>query len=346
MSQLSKIFFVGAVIFFMVYALDAMPQKVMSPFEKNRKGQKELYIEGEAQVYEPVIISDIVSIHYADAKTLAELIQSSNAFLSEKGHVIPDERNNVLWISDTPENLKKAKRFILQMDRPAKQVRIRAHIVNVDQSSIKELGLKFGTSNRSFSATQGSQLQMDMPLNIRDMGNFAVAIAKLGNDVLLDLELSALEKEGHAKMISKPELVAANRQTASISSGQDIPYQETTSGGGTSTTFKKAVLSLKVTPTITPNNKILLNLTVNQDKVSPLVVNGMPAVSTQEVQTQVLVNNGETIVLGGIYEEATHVSNERVPFLSSIPLLGVLFKGKTSNTERRELLIFVRPEVI
>jgi type IV pilus assembly protein PilQ len=173
-----------------------------------------------------------------------------------------------------------------------------------------------------------------------------VAIAKLGQGTLLDLELSALEREGRARIVSDPELITSNRQPALIESGQEIPYQEKTSSGATSVAFKKAVLSLKVTPEITPENRILLNLTVNQDKVDTLSVNGVPAISTQQVQSQVLLNDGETIVLGGIYEQINSNVTERIPFWSAIPVLGKLFTDKQTRSERKELLIFVTPKLV
>lgn len=329
-------------------------ESLKNPFDKNRTkvGNENLLLIGEINEHQQqekhaeVMASEAYYLHYADADTLSELIKSSGEFLSENGSVVSEVRSNMLWLNDTPDNLNKIKAFLWHADRPAKQVRIKAHIVNVDQSSVKELGLRFGTVNQIRSRNGADQLHMDMPLSISGAGNFTVAIAKLGSNTLLDLELSALEKEGHAKMISNPELVTLNRQTASIESGQEIPYQESTLSGATNIAFKKAVLSLKVTPIVTPDDKILLNLVVNQNKVSPLVVNGMPAVSTQEVQTQVLANSGETIVLGGIYEESINSSNERVPFLSSMPVMGALFKSKASQLERRELLIFVKPEVM
>lgn len=290
--------------------------------------------------------SEIFRVHYANATAVSDLIKANRELLSEKGSVLADARTNILWLKDTPEKLEKIKYFLHQIDLPAKQVRIKAHIVNIDQSSIKELGLKFSTVNDSQAQKGLDRLYMDMPVTIQDMGHFSIAIAKLGNNTLLNLELSALEKEGHARVISKPELMTADRQIASIESGQEIPYQENTSSGATNTSFKKAVLSLKVTPIVTPDDKILLNLLVNQDKVSDLVVNGVPAISTQQVETQILVKNGETVVLGGIYEENSTATNERIPFWSSVPVLGALFQSKTSHVERRELLIFVQPEII
>lgn len=289
-----------------------------------------------------------IPIHYAKAADLGALLKgNSDGLLSTQGSVTVDERTNQLWIKDTPERLVQIRTFLKGVDVPAKQVQIAARIVNVDESSVEELGLKFGTvSARQGSTDNTSQLHMDMPLAVNNVGHFTMAIAKLGEGTLLDLELSALEREGRAHVISNPQLMTANRQPALIESGQEIPYQEKTSSGATNITFKKAVLSLKVTPEITPENKILLNLTVNQDKVDSLTVNGVPAISTQQVQSQVLVNNGETIVLGGIYEQSNRHLVERIPFWGKIPFLGKLFSNKETHTARKELLVFVTPKTI
>lgn len=294
-------------------------------------------------------VAKLIPIHYAKAKDLAALLQAKiNNLLSPRGSVTVDERTNQLWIKDTPARLAQIQSFLQGIDIPAKQIQIAARIVNADESSVEELGLKFGTvtSNTSATPTQTDQLHMDMPLTIDNVGHFTVAIAKLGQGTLLDLELSALEREGRARIVSDPELITSNRQPALIESGQEIPYQEKTSSGATSVAFKKAVLSLKVTPEITPENRILLNLTVNQDKVDTLSVNGVPAISTQQVQSQVLLSDGETIVLGGIYEQINSNVTERIPFWSAIPVLGKLFTDKQTRSERKELLIFVTPKLV
>jgi type IV pilus assembly protein PilQ len=289
----------------------------------------------------------LIPTHYAKATDLAPLLQTKNHdLLSERGSVIADGRTNALWIKDTPKNLGQIRAFIQEIDIPAKQVSITARIINMDESSVEDLGLEFGTVTEGNSNHTAGQLHVDAPLTVGDIGHFTLAIAKLADNTLLDLELSALAREGHAQVISNPQLMTANQQPAVIESGQEIPYQEKTSSGATNTTFKKAVLSLKVTPLITPDNKILLTLAVNQDKVSTLTINGIPAINTQEIQTQVSVRNGETLVLGGIYEQSNSEVVERIPFWGSVPLMGALFSHKQTNHERKELLIFVTPSIV
>ena len=290
--------------------------------------------------------NSLFRMSYAKAPDMAALLQDkTNHLLSERGSIVSDTRTNALWIRDTMPHLDQIRLFLRDMDVPARQVQIAARIVNVDEDSVEELGLKFGTVAPTSTKPPG-ELHMDLPLGIEDIGHFTVAIARLGEGVILDMELSALEREGRARLISNPELITSDRQSATIESGQEIPYQEKTSSGATSISFKKAVLSLKVTPEITPGNKILLNLAVNQDKISALSFNGVPAISTEQVQTQILVNNTETIVLGGIYEESNSHIHERIPFWGSIPVLGALFTNKQTRAERKELLIFVTPKII
>lgn len=314
----------------------------------------EINTHNKQQLSEQVLQTVLIPIHYAKAADLSQLLQNKgNSFLSEQGSATVDERTNQLWVKDTPEHLKQIRAFLKGVDIPAKQVQIAARIVNVNESSVEELGLKFGTilssadeKGKRNNYTNTDKLHMDMPLNIKDVGHFSVAIAKLSQGILLDLELSALEREGRAHTVSNPRLITSNRQSATIESGQEIPYQEKTASGATNISFKKAVLSLKVTPEITPENKILLNLTVNQDKVDIFSVNGVPAISTQQVQSQVLLNNGETIVLGGIYEQRNSHVIERIPFWGAIPVLGKLFSNKESHSERKELLVFITPKMI
>lgn len=228
---------------------------------------------------------------------------------------------------------------------PPKQISIEARIVNIDENYTHELGLEFGTSSGTTN-NNSSGLSMDLPNNQMNPGQFNFVLAKLNNGVLLDMELSALESEGHGKIISRPKLITLDHEPAFIDSGEDIPYQERTSEGNTNIAFKRAALGLKVTPEIVANNKILLHIQVNQDKVSSLTVQGVPAIDTQEIKTQALVNNKQTVVLGGIYEQTKNTTTTKLPILGDIPLLGVLFRHKLTENERKELLIFITPQII
>lgn len=313
-----------------------------------REQQNVLFISSKTSL-QNVVATDtakLIKVHYAKATDLATLLKNSeNGLLSATGSVSADARTNSLWLRDAPARVAMALNYIQRLDVPLKQVLIKARIVNVDENCLQELGVKFGTVNTG-SPLSLDGLGMDIPVSMPQNGRFNIAIAKLGPNTLLDLELSALESEGHGKIISSPELITADRTAAYIEAGEEVPYQEKTSSGATNVTFKKAVLSLKVIPQITPQNHILLNLTVNQDKVSSVTVNGVPAIQTREVQTQVAVHDGQTLVLGGIYEQTDSNTVERIPFLGSLPIVGNFFSNKVLKSERRELLVFVTPQVL
>ena len=217
--------------------------------------------------------------------------------------------------------------------------------MNADDDFTRELGIKFGTVQESNNKDKNG-LSMDTPLIQTGTGHFDFAIAKLGNGTLLDMEISALESEGHGKVISSPKLITLDRKTAHIESGEDIPYQQRTGEGNTDVAFKKAVLGLKVTPEIVSSAQIMLDIAVSQDTVSNIKVEDVPAINTREIQTQVLVNDGQTVVLGGIYEESTGKKKVSIPYLGAIPILGWFFTSVTNETQRKELLIFITPKIL
>jgi len=288
----------------------------------------------------------LIPIHYGKAEDVGRLLTAKGgSFLSPEGNINVDKRTNSIWIEDERDRINKIRRFIKNIDIPVKQVLIEARVVNIDENFTRELGLEFGTTKETGNKTIGG-LTMDLPYVSTDVGHFSFTIAKLNSDTLLDMELSALESEGHGKVISRPKLITLDREPAYIDSGESIPYQERTSQGNTNIAFKKAVLALKVTPIIVSQNKVLLHISVNQDKISILNVQGVPAIDTQEIKTQVLVNNKQTVVLGGIYEQNNDNLMTRVPVLSSIPIVGLLFRHKKSEIKRKELLIFITPQII
>lgn len=312
--------------------------------------QEELKITAIEQDQGP-LQTTLLQINYGKANDLATVLKDkNNSLLSARGMVNVDTRTNTLWVLDTPNKLAEVKHFVKLLDIPVKQVLIEARIVNLDSSYERNIGVRFGITKSATepvmaSSNNNNNLHFDTP-TLTTPNSLGLAVIKLGDGFLLDLELSALESEGAGEIISSPHLITANQQTAEIQAGEEIPYQEASSSGATSTTFKKAVLSLQVTPQITPNQKILLNLKVTQDKPGTKLINQEPSIDTREIQTQVLVNNGQTIVLGGIYENRNSQSIERTPFLSSLPILGNLFKHTQKTKDRSELLIFVTPKII
>ncbi len=278
-------------------------------------------------------------IQYAKAQDIGRLIQDTNySLLSKRGHLQVDVRTNILSVEDLPENITNIVKLIKKLDIPVKQVLIEARLASVDSDFERELGM-------SFSVHDGSA-NHEMPTSLGSGPKFSLAVATLANGSMLDVALAALESEGHGKLISSPSLFTANQQSALIESGEEIPYQETTSSGATSVVFKKAVLSLQVTPQIMPGNKVLLQLKVNQDKPSSRIVLGVPAITTRQIATSLLISNGQTIVLGGIYEVDAEHDERGIPFLGKIPLIGVLFKQQNVKENKRELLIFVTPRII
>lgn len=330
--------------------------------------ENQLKSEQIIQKLEP-IRSNLLQINYAKAADIAVLIKDKqNSLLSERGKVSVDARTNTLWIQDTGTKIEEIRELIKQLDVPVKQVQIEARIVQVNKDFSQDLGIRWGVSkptHLSGTLSGANQLAQNIaPANVVPLAerlnldlvaaptsgaipaSLGIALAKLGNGILLDLELSALESEGRAELISSPRLITTNQQAAVIESGQEIPYQESTSSGATAVAFKKAVLSLKVTPQITPDSKILMELQINQDTPSPETFNGVPAILTKEIQTNVLVNNGQTIVLGGIYKQDKNKALKRIPFFGELPVVGPLFRNKHVTLSNEELLIFITPRII
>ena len=311
--------------------------------------------------------SEFLQINYAKASDIAMILKDkSSSLLSDRGTLSVDARTNTLWLQDTGAKIHEIKTWLKRLDVPIKQVVIEARIVNMMKDCAEDLGVRWGVSNSThLSGTIDAANKIangiasaDTPVSERlnlDLGaipfdaspaSIGIALAKLGDHVLLDLELSALESEGRAEIVASPRLMTTNQQPAMIESGEDIPYQEATLSGATAVAFKKAVLSLKVTPQITPDGKLLMDLLINQDSDSGRRVQGVPIVLTKSIETSVLVNNGQTIVLGGIYKHAKNNSVARVPFLGTLPIVGHLFSRKQTRKRNEELLIFITPRII
>jgi type IV pilus assembly protein PilQ len=329
--------------------------------------------------------SEFLQVNYAKAGDLAALIKSgsSNSLLSQRGSVAIDERTNTLLLQDTSDRLADIRRLVATLDIPVRQVRIEARIVIVNDDFSRELGVRFGvtatTTDVGGSDGQGvvSSSGLDAPdgavlfpgansaqggveigaVAERYMVNLpvanpagALALTFLDSDFIVDLELSAAQAEGRGEIVSQPTLITANQREASIEQGVEIPYQESSSSGATTTQFKKAVLSLKVTPQITPDNRVILDLVVAKDSVGQVVPSAtggfVPSIDTREITTQVLVNDGQTVVLGGILETERRDAENKVPWLGDIPGLGYLFKSTSKTDNKDELLIFVTPRIL
>ncbi len=282
--------------------------------------------------------SAVFSLRYISADNVAKILKPSG-ILSPFGKSEAEVGSNSLVVADTGEKLAAIKQLLKQIDVPAKQVLIEARVVSADDSFLQELGLELYDAKYNSSQSEPS-------LTTLRQHQFNFAIAKFGNNGLLDMQLTALEDQGRGKVISRPKLVVADRQAAHIETGTEIPYQEKTKEGNTSVAFKKAVLSLRVTPEVAAKDAINLSLELNQDKVGRLVVNGVPTIDTRKIHTQVLVHNNETVVLGGIYEWSKVDRVNSVPLLGQIPLIKLFFSKKETKMERKELLVFVTPRIM
>lgn len=309
-----------------------------------QRKQEELKVIDAIANAEP-LVTRAWPIRYAKADDIAHLLQDTNhSLLSKRGHVSVDGRTNTLFVQDVASALDPIQQLLKQLDVPVQQIVIEARIANVDSEFEREMGINFNLHSSSDSPDR-LKIRSDLPIAKQTGINMGLAMVKLAEGTQLDLELSAMESEGRGNLIASPSLTTANQQTASIESGEEIPYQEVSKSGATSVAFKKAVLSLKVTPQIMPDNRILLQLSVNQDKASTRQVLGVPTIDTRQITTNVLVKNGQTIVLGGIYEEDKQRGEHRIPFLGTLPVIGVLFKQQDTIEKKRELLIFVTPKI-
>jgi type IV pilus assembly protein PilQ len=327
--------------------------------------------------------STIVHLKYSNAADVAALLKSATGtLLTPRGQVAVDSRTNSIILRDVKSNLHDMLIAVHQLDVPAKQVIIEARIVNIDVNFEKELGARFGITKPNFlsgqffganSLAQGTgpanvvnaagtvdptqRLNFNVPATTifgNNPGSIAVALANIGG-TLLDLELSALEGEDHAEIISAPRVMTSNQKKAVIQTGEEIPYQESTSSGATSVEFKNAVLSLEIIPQITPNNQIILNVKATQDTRGTNTVlsstagstsSSVPAINTEEVESNILLNNNQTVVLGGVYKQTKENTFVRIPFLGNLPIVGVLFRNQSVQNEKTELLIFLTPKIV
>ena len=331
--------------------------------------------------------TEFLQVNYAKASEIARLVKSGGggSLLSSRGSVTVDERTNTMLVQDTPEQLTAIRNLVSTLDIPVRQVQIEARIVIVSDDFSRELGVRAGFTRVSDDigdlmaisssaqstdtmmgsvldnlASTGSPFPVQVPFGNFDRYNVNMPVANPAgrialsildfDDFLIDLELSAAQNEGRGEIKSTPRVITANGREAIIEQGVEIPFQESASSGATTTQFKKAVLSLKVTPQITPDDRVILDLTVTKDSVGQLVPSAtggfVPSIDTRNIQTQVLVKDGQTVVLGGIMETERRDTVKKVPLLGDVPVLGNLFKSKTKSNNRDELLIFITPRIL
>lgn len=281
--------------------------------------------------------ASVIPLHYIQAEDVAKIINKqwpncqTNALKADNTLILNCDGTN-------PNNIVT---IIHQLDQPQPQFRIKVRIISMDQKALRQFGLSLLTQQTS----NESGYTVNLPVSTSE-NSAIIPIAHLLDNAWLALHINLLAETGNAKIITSPELMTSNNKSATIESGEAIPYQAQTNNGNTSVAFKQAALKVTVTPTLLPNHKILLSLDIHQDKVSSLTVQGVPAISTQHLHTVIFTRDQQTTVLGGIYETLQSQQNASWPILSQIPLLGKLFSNKSQQHERKQLLIFVTPSIV
>ncbi|MFV2059443.1 MAG: type IV pilus secretin PilQ [Gammaproteobacteria bacterium] len=346
---------------------------LIAPAEEIAAREK-LELEANKQIEELAPLENAsIQINYAKALSFKELFEAdkeNRAWLSDRGSVALDPRTNILLVRDTAKHIEAIEALVNELDIAVRQVLIESRIVLAQDDFSKELGVRFGATsvdvqgsrnryatgnlNGTTDLINGDPLQLndslnvDLPTsNLATAASIGLAIAKLPFGTLLELELSAAQAEGRSEVISSPKVITSDQHTAVIESGQEIPYEQASSSGATTIAFKKAVLSLEVTPQITPDDRVIMDLEVHKDEADFSRARlGVPPINTQNVKTQVLVNNGETIVLGGVYEISKTENIKRVPFFGDLPIIGALFRNTFEENKKSELLIFVTPKIL
>jgi len=310
--------------------------------------------------------TEVFSLKYMKAQSLKDILSDpKQKILSKRGNAVLDPRTNTVFVQDTPKYLEQVAAIISKTDIAVKQVMIESRLVLADEKFGKSLGARFGvqkahtgdtsyaiggqlsdsttTTTTSVSAN-ASALNSNLPVS-NAFGSVAFSLFRLPAGLLLNLELTALETDNRGKVVSSPRVTTANQQKAKIAQGTEIPYLQASSSGAANVAFKEAVLSLEVTPQITPDDKIIMDLEVKKEKVGTVFF-GVPSIDTQRVNTQVLVSNGETAVLGGIFEQTERHDVDKVPFFGDLPIIGNVFKRRITQLDKTELLIFITPKIM
>ncbi|HDR1022010.1 TPA: type IV pilus secretin PilQ [Pasteurella multocida] len=309
------------------------------------------------------LVTSAIKLHFAKAAEVMKSLSSGNgSLLSPQGSLSFDERSNLLLVKDVAQSVRNIKKLVAEMDKPIEQIAIEARIVTISDESLKELGVRWGLLNptelshrvagsleaNGFSRI-GEQLNVNFATSITPAGSLALQLAKI-NGRLLDLELTALERENNVEIIASPRLLTTNKKSASIKQGTEIPYVVTSGKNETqSVEFREAVLGLDVTPHISKDNQILLDLVVSQNSPGARVAYGsgeIVSIDKQEINTQVVAKDGETIVLGGVFHDSMTKGVDKVPVLGNVPVIKHLFRKQNERHQKRELVIFVTPRIL
>ncbi|MDL2176240.1 type IV pilus secretin PilQ [Stutzerimonas sp. FeSN7] len=329
-------------------------------------------LESQRQIAELAPLRrEVVQVNYAKAADIARLFQSvtsNGAVAEDRGSIAVDDRTNNIIAYQTQERLDELRRIVAQLDIPVRQVMIEARIVEANVDYDKSLGVRWGgnlgagnkwsawgkNGNLDIEDGEDGGQQITWPMNTPfvDMGavgsTSGIGLGFVTDNAILDLQLSAMEKTGNGEVVSQPKVVTADKETAKILKGSEVPYQEASSSGATSTSFKEAALSLEVTPQITPDNRIIMEVKVTKDEpdFSQAATTGVPAIRKNEVNAKVLVTDGETIVIGGVFSNTQSKSVDKVPFLGDLPYLGRLFRRDLVQDRKSELLVFITPRIM
>lgn len=342
---------------------------MVGPLEEiHLREKQELESQKQSEELGP-LESEFIHMNYAKAEDLANLFkEKGNSLMTTRGNVSVDKRTNALLIQDTPYKLTEIKQLLRKLDVPVRQVEISTQIITADNTLEDALGLHFsagtqtplGTLNLSRdkalgnASSEGLFSDLSATMTGGGLARLGLALSRLPNHILLDLELQALEYESKIKTIARPKLTTTDQNKAYVEAGVEIPYQESTRGGGASVAFKKAVLRLEVTPQITANHKILLDLMISNDSQGNIMTQNtgtgatsqVVGINTNKLQTRVLANNGETIVLGGVITVTDARTQAKLPILGHLPGLGFLFRNHYKKDNRKELLIFITAKIV
>ena len=333
-------------------------------------------LENERRVQELAPVRTVhIQVGYARAADLWSLFNAAaeqEAWSANQSSALIDERTNAVIFTGTAAQIEQFRSIVKALDVPARQVLIESRIITVNSNFSQRFGvrwggggidqggqrvLRLGGSLKTLGELQNSLADptkagvisspddLVVDLGVLNEGASSVGVGLTGDSYLIDLEISALEAEGNAEVMARPKVVMADKSRARIESGVEIPYQEASSSGATSTSFKDAVLALEVMPRITPDDRIIMDINVKQDNVGR-IFNGVPSINTNEIQTEVLLNDGETVVLGGIFQTDRNLATERTPLLGELPLLGRLFRRTYERDDKQELLIFITPRIM
>lgn len=314
----------------------------VAPLEEITQRDTQARAKALAQESREPLVTELIALHHAKAAELVRLLASANKgerLMGPRGRADADSRTNTLLLTDHAARLTQIKQWLLVLDRPSRQVLIETRLASMSRNEASAYGARW-----AYNRVDGSGL---IPLAANGADVSAITYGLLGIDgTTLDLTLSALESQGDGKILARPSVMTAEQQAARIASGQQIPYQETTQSGASTTRFINAELSLDILPAIAPNGDIQLDLKLSHDSPGELQPNGSRAIDTNRLATQVRLRDGQTLVLGGIFRQQAVKATSAVPFLGKIPVLGALFRRQTTRQDEQELLIFVTPRLI